>query len=255
MPDFVPVLVAAVLSLLILLLIFGGYIFYPSEQSIKYGSRTIDLGENFEIVYNVGEEVLGNMEGRISRGIISGEDKMIEFNVERYSEIQEATIRVSISDSNYYGNMIILLNGQEIYNGAPKGDKMITVDPSIFERGNVLEVKTGSSSWKIWAPTVYDFTLDMDILYEGRKTQSFDFELSNEEIVNLEYARLLVFGTREGTGELIINVNGDDVFSGYPTVQTNFATDQLEVGTNKIEFMTEPNTKYDITSAKLILFF
>ncbi|MBW2985025.1 hypothetical protein KY361_07945, partial [Candidatus Woesearchaeota archaeon] len=95
----------------------------------------------------------------------------------------------------------------------------------------------------------------MDVIYEGKKTQTFEFELSNEEVINAEYARFLIFGKREGTGHLIVSVNGEEVFSGYTTVQNNFAVDELKAGINKVELFTEPNTKYDITSAKLILFF
>jgi hypothetical protein len=254
MPDFIPILTAAILSLIILIIVFGGWIFYPGHV-FKEGSRTILLGENFEVIYTIGEEVVANLEGRTSRDFFSGEDKRVEFNVDKYTDVSEATIRLKTLDSNYYGNLIIALNGEEVYRGAPLGDKMITFDPAILERGNFLDVKAENSGWRLWAPTVYDFSLDMDVIYEGKKTQTFEFELSNEEVINAEYARFLIFGKREGTGHLIVSVNGEEVFSGYTTVQNNFAVDELKAGINKVELFTEPNTKYDITSAKVILFF
>jgi len=137
MPDFIPILTAAILSLIILIIVFGGWIFYPGHV-FKEGSRTILLGENFEVIYTIGEEVVANLEGRTSRDFFSGEDKRVEFNVDKYTDVSEATIRLKTLDSNYYGNLIIDLNGEEVYRGAPLGDKMITFDPAILERGNFL---------------------------------------------------------------------------------------------------------------------
>ena len=91
--------------------------------------------------------------------------------------------------------------------------------------------------------------------YETKKTQTFEFELDSEEVVNLRRVKIVVFGKREGTGHLIVNINGEEVFSGYTTVHSDVAADKLKEGTNRVEILTETDTVYDVSSAELILFF
>lgn len=253
MTDFIPVLAAAILSLMILILIFGNFLIFGDVT--EGGKREILLGESFEVTHSVAEEIVADVDGRVFNGLLTGEEQRKEFDLERYDEVSEALIRLKVLDSNYYGNMIIGLNGKEIFRDAPVGQKTISVDPELLKRGNFLDVKAEDSTWRLWAPTVYDFELDMDIIYEGKKSQTFEFNLSKEEIVHLNYARLLVFGNRDGTGKLIVRVNGNEVFTGRTTIQTNFDPEILHVGTNRLELSAEPNTEYDISSAKITLFF
>jgi len=71
----------------------------------------------------------------------------------------------------------------------------------------------------------------------------------------MEKARIVVFGDREGPGSLDVMINGVKVHSGITTVYKDFPTSVLKTGNNAIEFSTEPNTRYDISSAQVIVFF
>ena len=68
-------------------------------------------------------------------------------------------------------------------------------------------------------------------------------------------ARIVVYAERKGTGNLDIKVNGVKIYSGITTVYKDFPVSVLQTGNNTIEFSTEPNTRYDISSAQVILFF
>jgi hypothetical protein len=259
MPDFVPVLVAAVLSLIVLLLVFGGSMFFSPvsrQGGIKSSSKTIVLGEDLVVMYVEGQENLTSFGGEVTQGLFGNSEKKINFDVDNSKDASEGIIKLRLWNSNYYGNLFVNVNGEEVYRGAPQiGEKTIIFDGDILKDTNTIEVQAESSGWKIWAPTVYIFNADLSVNYLGRKTQSLSFDLTNLEITNVNRARLLVFGTRDGSGNLNARLNGREIFSGLTTVYTDFGIDTLRVGNNTLELSTEKNTRYNITSVQLVLFF
>jgi hypothetical protein len=256
MPEFIPILIVAVLSLVVLLLVYGEGIVPSYTRTIPSSSRTIVLGRDFSVSYVSGEEFVTHMSGEVSQGVFSGEKKRVEFDIDNPGDISEGVIKLKVWNSNYYGGMIIKINGEEIYKGYPEiGERTIVFNGNILKYNNVLEVVAESSGWRIWAPTVYIFDLNLSVNYPDRRKQSFTFELSDLEIMNTNRARLLVFGKRYGTGSLIVRLNGFEVFRGFTNVYTDFSTDILREGNNTLELSTEPNTTYEISSAEVVLFF
>jgi len=257
MPDFIPVLIAAILGLIILLLVFGGgFGFYPSGGKISASSRTITLGEDFVVSYVLGEETVATFGGEVNNGLFSSLDQKTEFDIEKIGDVSEGAIKLKIWNSNYYGNFMIFINGNEIYRGAPTiGDKTISFNGSILKRNNVIEVKAESSGWKMWAPTVYIFDIDVSVSYKGEEIHTFDFDLTDSEVVNLNRGRLLVFGEREGFGNLETRLNGIEIHSGRTPIYIDFAIDNLKTGTNTLDLSTEVDTRYNISSAQIVLFF
>jgi hypothetical protein len=258
MPDFVPVLVAAVLLLIVLLVAFGGsMLFTPTRQGISPYSRTIVLGQDLVVMYTEGQKNITSLKGEVSQGLFGDTEQKIDFAVDDYNDASEGVIKLKIWNSNYYGNFIIMINGQEVYRGTPGiGEKTIVFDGSILKASNTIEVEAESSGWKIWAPTVYIFDADLTVNYIGKKTQSLNFDLTNKEVTNINRARLLVFGTRDfGTGDLTVKLNGREIYSGLTTIYTDFAIDDLKVGNNTLDLSTEKNTRYNIISVQVVLFF
>jgi hypothetical protein len=258
MSDFVPILIAAVLSLIVLLLAFGGsMLFSPTRPGgTLLSSKTVVLGQDLVVMYVEGQKNITSLEGEVSQGLFGNTKQKSEFEVDNYRDASEGVIKLGIKDSNYYGNFLISINDKEVYNGAPKiGESTIVFDGSNFKASNTVEVEAESSGWKIWAPTIYTFDANLSVNYLGKKTQSLSFDLTNLEITNVNRARLLVFGTREGTGNLVAKLNGREIYSGFTTVYTDFAVDALKVGNNTLDLSTEQNTRYNITSVQIILFF
>jgi len=254
MPDFIPVLIAAVLGLIVLLLVFsGGFI---GIGRISESSRTVTLGVDFTVSYSFGEKDVLSFGGEVNSGLFSNLEQRQEFDVADVGDVTEGTISMKLWNSNYYGNLLVYINGEQIYSGAPPvGDKTISFDGKVLKANNIIEVKAENSGWKLWAPTVYIFDMDISVSYESRKMQSFDFELTNMEVDNLSRARLLIFGTRDGAGDLDVKLNGKEIYSGRTPIYTDFAIDNFIAGINKLDLSTEANTAYDITSAQVVLFF
>jgi hypothetical protein len=256
MPDFIPVLVVAVLGLIALLLIFSGGFIFGGIGRISESSRTINLGEDFTVSYEIGKDSILSWGGEVNSGLFSNLEEREEFDIENVGDVSEGTINMKIWNSNYYGNLLMYINGEEIYNGAPlAGDKTINFNGSTLKSNNVIEIKAENSGWKMWAPTVYILDMDLSIGYESKKTQTFEFEMTGLEIDSLNRARLLIFGTREGTGNMIVKLNGKEIFEGRTPIYTDFAIDNFVEGRNTLDLSAEANTEYDITSAQVVLFF
>jgi len=257
MPDFIPVLIVAILGLIVLLLVFGGgFGYYSYEGRIAVSSKTIDLGKNFIVSYSLGEETVSSFGGEVNNGLFSSLDKTIDFDIEKIEDVSEAAIKLKTWNSNYYGNFMIFINGNEVYRGAPAiGDKTIGFNTSILMTNNVIEVKAENSGWKIWAPTVYIFDIDVFVSYTSGEIQTFDFNLTNFEVMNVNRGRFLLFGTREGFGNLDARLNGVEIYSGRTPIYIDFAVDGLRTGINTLDLSTEPDTRYNISSAQIVLFF
>ena len=256
MPDFVPVLVAAVLMLIVLLIAFGGsWIVSPQKETKISGSRTIFLGQDFVVAYLSGEKNIASLSGEVSNGIFSTINKNSDFNIETLGDVSEGLIKLRVLDSNYYGSLMIYVNGQEVYRGVPVGEKTITISKDLLRNSNTLEIKAESSGWKMWAPTVYKIDADVFVNYLGKKTQSFMFDLTDLDVMNMNNARLLIFGDREGPGNIDARLNGVEIYSGLLTAYQDFSADLLRVGNNTLDLSTELNTKYDISSLQIVLFF
>ena len=258
MPDFVPVLIAAVLLLIVLLLAFGGsMLFTPTRPGgLALSSKTVVLGQDLVVMYVEGQKNITSLKGEVSSGLFGNANQKADFEVDNYRDASEGVIKLKIWNSNYYGDFLIKINGEEVYRGAPEiGEKMIIFDGSFFKASNTIEVETESSGWKIWSPTVYIFDADLSVNYLGKKTQSLSFDLTNLEITNVNRARLLIFGARDGPGNLVAKLNGREIFSGLTTVYMDFAVDNLKVGNNTLDLSTEKNTRYNISSVQIVLFF
>lgn len=257
MPDFVPVLIAAVLMLIVLLIAFGGSMLIPTGPGgSKASSKTIVLGQDLVVMYVEGQKNVASLKGEVSQGLFGNTEQNIAFTVDNYKDASEGVIKLRIWNSNYYGAFIIKVNDKEVYRGVPAiGEQSIVFDGSILKANNTIEVEAESSGWKVWAPTIYIFNADLSVNYLGRKTQSLGFDLTTAEAKNVNRARLLIFGARNGPGNLIARINGREIFSGFTTVYTDFAIDNLKAGNNTLDLSTEKNTIYNLSSVQIVLFF
>ena len=256
MHDFVPVLVAAVLGLIVLIVIFSGSFGFGGIGTISESSRTVNLGEDFTVSYEVGQRDIMKWGGEVNSGLFSNLEEREEFEIENVGDVSEGFMDMKIWNSNYYGNLLIYVNNEEVYAGAPlAGDKTISFNSSVLKSNNILDVRAENSGWKLWAPTVYILDLDLYVGLESRKTQDFEFELSGMEVESLNRARLLIFGSRSGAGDLTVNLNDNQIFEGKTPIYTDFAIDNFKAGMNTLDLSAGPNTAYNITSAQIVLFY
>lgn len=255
MPDFIPVLVTAILLFLALLLFFGGsFIFFPG--AVPSEPQTFTLGSNFNISYGSGEVKFAELNGNVTRGIASGMDKSISFSVTNFDDLIGAKINLFVSDSNLYGKFIVDVNGFEVYRDfAYPGQHVIFVKEDYLKSQNVVRFDAESSGWRFWAPTAYIFTSNTTGEYVGTRTRTFQFNLTDAEHNSATSGSVIITGSGTGSGRLIIKVNGYEVYKGPISITQDFPSTYLLSGTNTVELTTEPFGSYVISRADVTVYF
>jgi hypothetical protein len=258
MPEFIPVLIAAVLMMVVLLIVFSGGIETFTAPSDISNSRTLVLAEDISISHNVGETVVSNFDTTVSNGAFSREDKKFYFNVPTSSDVSEGILRFDVSDTNLYGNLLFFVNGKLIYNEPTEiGSHVLTFGGDVFNQENQLDIKAESSGWRMWAPTIYKLNGNISTNYLGERSERIKFNVTELEILNLDRFELRIFGSRTGSGRLIARINGYEVYRGYliSSVTQSIQSDILEEGENTLELSSEIDSKYDLSSVQIVLFF
>ncbi len=254
MPDFIPVLIAAVLLLTILLMVYGGTFVAPSPEIAN--SKTLLLGEDITIAHNVGESLLTRFDITVSNGIFSQESKKYSFDVVNSKDASEGILRFDVLDTNIYGNLLFYVNDKLVYNKPNDlGYNIYTFKSDFSDSNNRLEIAAESSGWKMWAPTIYKIKGNLSVNYLGEKFSTLKFNISNLELLNLKRATLRIFGLKFGNGHLTAKVNGVEVFDGFTNVDSLVQMDVLKEGENTLELSCDVNTRYDLSSIQIILFF
>jgi len=254
MSDFVPVLVVAILMLAALLIGFSAMLM-PEEPATQirtgptgYYPDEIYLGYNFSVADFQEAYTLAKIKGNISSGIISNVDQSVSFDVRKIDEIHYGKIKLTVSDTNTYGRIMILVNGNVVYNDATYvGTQDIIFTKDILNRtGNTLVVKAEGSGWRIWAPSVYDIDLTMfgEVEDESEKTVTFSMDYIPES------ARIRVYiSRREGAGDLVIRLNNYKIYEGKTNSYRTFDPYVMRLGNNTAVIIAEPGSRYEIESA------
>jgi hypothetical protein len=250
MPDFIPVLVAGILCLLAMFLLFGGIITFeetPEEVTTYYGNE-ISLGANFSVAdYQQGSKLV-NLAGNVSAGIMSSADKSISFNAQNLDDVTYGRVSLKILNTNLYGPLVITINGNKIYNNVTLiGNHTIKFDKNILNSTeNSLLVRAGGSGWRIWAPTMYIFNIDVYGDTSDVSTKTTEFNMTD---VPAKASLRVYVGSRQGTGDLTVVINGYKVYKGKTNAYKSFDPDILKQGINTAEFTAESGSRYAVESA------
>jgi hypothetical protein len=277
MPEFVPVIVAALLLLATLLAFVQvapeekvpyqkpvKYVIYEEEEfpeSEKVVSGFIGRGEgikhvviarNFVVSYFSGEQKILSMSNiTVANGLMNYMDRKISFDVGELESVERGKISIEVFNTNLYGPLIIYLNGKEIFsNYTPIGRYEIAFNISLLrEKNNLLEIGCGSSGWKLWAPTMYILSLNLSVDKLQLKKRTYYFILG-EEVQSLTGSRLVFsIDKRKGEGNLIVRINGKEIYRGKdvsPLIDFSWHDVALRKGENIIEFLVERNTEISI---------
>ncbi len=253
MSDFVPVLIAATVMLLVLFMAFGGLIIIGEEPQPELTTTSVidykvNLGANFTVAdYQLGTEYI-QVDGNVSEGIVSSAKKIRSFEVRDFDEITHGKVIMDIEDTNLYGPLIIMINDNVVFNNVTLiGTHSVKFNKNFLnETDNQLVIRAGGSGWRIWAPTTYIF--DLGVYGEI-------YDISHEKVkFNLtyvpSYAGIRVYvASRQGTGEIEVKVNGYRVYKGRGTAFKTFDTDILKEGENVAEFKATSGSRFKIQSA------
>ncbi len=276
MSDFIKVLAAGLLIIVVALFVSGSSVFHEEGTtsnvtlfsqkivgqigSVQETFRRISLG-SFSVGQSLGEETVNNLsEARIQNGWFNEHSESFQFPG---NGAVSAYMTFTVADMNRYGSLQIYFNGRMIYdNITGKGNYRIQITAP--EATNTIEIKTTSSGVKFWAPATYILNdIKLVVARYGEQEYVVPFTVYDYEAVGWSMGRLM-FGIDSATiaGDLIVNVNGQEVYRDRPisrsTVhQKDFTREkaQIHAGENTLRFKTERDAKYDISNAELLMFF
>ena len=157
------------------------------------------------------------------------------------------------------GQIVILLNGAQIYSGTPVVGNALKVNlPSsrMFQGTNTLEVVLDKQGANIFSSVKLGLT---DVLIRtdsvGKDlSSSFSFEIERGELVSGTYTSII---RRFGSSvPLIIDLNQANIYSGVPvtTILTiPISKELLKAGTNRLDFSIGDGVAYEVLYSDLIV--
>ena len=149
------------------------------------------------------------------------------------------------------GNLIIVLNGKEIFNEyvTEKSPQPIVLPQDYLKDGeNELVFLAGDVGYKFWTSNRYqlrNILVSADAIDFRAATSEQLFNLPQQEFSQLEYAQVTFIPECDprAAGRLIIDVNGKLIYSGYPDCgvlnKIDVGQDLLVSGSNKVLFVSD----------------
>lgn len=286
MPDFAKIMAAAIL-LLAGLFVFTSqeqfllstqekttsYIPYPSisEAEKETTTKTFEVGINEEIKhiaiarniivsFTSGKKtVLSEKNITIKNGFGGRKAYENTFYIEWPEIVEKAEIELEVHDTNLYGNLLIFLNGELIYENLTRPGKIvIDLNVSKLKENNKIMIFASSSGWRLWAPTTYILSFNLTTYFFDLKKKELSF-LIGKEAQTLKLLRFVwLVEKREGDGNLIVRFNGKEIYRGKekaPMIDLDPKEFEIKKGENLLEFYTEKNTSFYIKKIDAILFY
>lgn len=235
---------------------------------LPLSSRSLLFGiPDFYITYAEGNKTIKYKENvLITKGYFSEETLTLTLpiNKEELSLTKGAYIKLLIKESNYVGNLIVIFNGEEIFNRkVGKGLIELFIDKKMIRENNIITVKAGLPGWKFWMNTAYKIDIKFLLILEGALAKTFTFDLEPIEVSNFNHF-LLSYYTPKPIPEIMISINNQIVFLGKPPItffNQNISKDILgnplflAKGENKLAFNLRKEGTYEIRNLNLIIFY
>ncbi|MFC2143452.1 hypothetical protein ACFLQN_03565 [Candidatus Aenigmatarchaeota archaeon] len=193
---------------------------------------------------------LGNKE--LYSGALFGDN---EFIFEVTEETDTLEISFKVVRTNSLAPLIIKMNGDVIERRVFNlGEYTFTINGPI-ESGTKIEIVPESSTWKIWAPNLYELSeIKFSTTTFARTSKGAVFSMLDEYDYFKE-ARV-EFITERSYGAIDVVLNGETIYHGalsdIHTIQ--FGKDKIIKGENKIEFIADEQS-VAIGTINLIIFY
>lgn len=222
--------------------------------------RIIRIGD-FSISYTVGSETLSTSKYiEVSRGLFEDKSFSTSGRIDNLDAVTGGWIVIDVLQSNSAGNLIVKVNNEVVYNQKTNPGRInIPVNKGILNNYNVIEISSGFPGLQFWAKTVYRIEkMEFGVNIYGNVKKTYEFELFSTELKSFTDGEISFnVDEREGTGNLIIKINGRTVFRGIPSGSFSKNFEIFDVGLvsgiNTIEFLTEQDTSYKLDDVELTI--
>lgn len=247
MPEFIPILAVAFVALIFM---YGFLMLAPDIQLGSPSGRAIATAEDRYMHTLLAEDKwvssslfsIADTEG-VVKDEFNGEEEGIILPFETDTDwFERGMIEFTVSKVEG-GELVMLMNGDEIYRGHTKlGKHYMAFEKEILTGEDFFELRA-SRGLAFWDSSYYDVKAEI----KGEV-----FSIINETFLSptkYKRAKLIVaFGSNEG--KLTVRMNDELIYEGEPDGMLNIDLDRLKRA-NKIEFLPEPGAKHLVDWAEI----
>ena len=197
----------------------------------------------------------------VAKGILTTEEHTVQFSIpaNRISELESANLLLDIRETNKYGPLIVVVNGVELFKEIPKTDKVeVNIPLSLLEQENAIKISSGSSGWRIWAPTTYKISeLKVMETLTTEDSKSFTFSVDENELKNFYIGRIYMGSVKPHlAGEITIILNNENVvYRGLPGTGAFMASFSSGIRkSNSVEIKLLESGYYEMKNIDAIVF-
>ncbi len=221
--------------------------------------RSIDLGK-INVSYGNQENKITVERKKLFNGLLFGSNKLeIKAPVDTKNFVG-AKLSFYVEKTNQYAPLMIKFNHHLLNKSIfSEGFYEFIINSSWVTEDNWIDFIPLSSSWKIWAPSVYelkDITFSFQTLYSLPTIKKFIvYDREYKNLAN-RYGKIIL-DLNEHKGVLKIDINGINVFSNSTKTYNQIYFDQsyLDSGENEIDFYSEENSKFSGNARILIYYY
>jgi hypothetical protein len=222
--------------------------------------RIIRIGD-FAVSHTAGSQTLETRKYvEVKKGLF--DDKKFSFSAEigeDFDNVIDGWVNLYVLEGGE-GRLIVKVNGNVVYSEKTSpGKVVISVDKNILKKYNVIEISSGMPGLQFWTTSVYNIEkVEFGVNVYGNLVKQYYFTLYPSELKNFAGGQVK-FNLEEsdGSGNLIIKINGNDLFRGIPSGSFTQDFEAFDVGlvngVNKIEFLTERDTTYKLDDVQVII--
>jgi len=273
--EFAFVLLAGLIMIIVMLLIWGtssddtttniteGNITAPfvvgaQPQNVP---RSIRLGD-FSVSYAVGSKTINEQNNKnIEKSMLK--DTRHKFSVVIDEDMDIVTggyLILDILDTNSMGNLVVKINNNIVHDEkVSSGQTKIEINENNLLSYNIIELSSTGPGWQFWASSYYYIErIQFGINYYGDLQKQDTFTVYDDELRNFKSGSVNFYVTNsEGTGNLMIDINGHNVYNGQPTGEISQPFSIFDVGLfrgqNTVSFSAERGSSYEIDDAEIVI--
>ena len=251
----------------------GGEISIPVEVQVfskaefeNLSSKTILFGSFSIEKTKISEKIFSREDFEIYKGLFSQQNAKFEFSIpeDKVDKLEKGVIKLSIEETNQVGNLIVLLNDEEILDRkVGNGEIEIEVSKEKLGTSNTIELYTILPTSQFWTTSIYRIKkLEIETFYKDVYSKTFQFSLDPYQAENfLNLSISFVKTNPEKVENLIIKINDQIIFWGTPpliifdrTFSKDFTGKPIILyEDNTITFELKKEGRLDVENLRLVI--
>ena len=206
-PDVFVTFLIGGLIIIAALALLSGFLNLSEQMSVKtFTTKSIAFAINFSINNLKENSIIELGKKELINGLLFGSNSLV-YNITPRPE--DASLSFDVVRTNRYAPLTIAANNKVLESkrlGIGKYNFPLNVNDTL------ITIVPESSSWKIWAPALYE--LDNTRIYVGNfrnQTKEFNFDLE-KEFENFQFGNLVLLIT-SNEGKLFAELNGNVIYA------------------------------------------